>query len=278
MAAQKSKQNPHQWKDGTWHSITQAEHDSNVGLAKGFTPFAPPTSPPPGTYDPGLDASKRANDRGLLDLKQDTDLGNQRADTQHTASLAQLLRGRQRGEADLGAALARETADFGRNTETLQRNYSNLGLAQTARASQGAFVDTGSIAAGAGARQENQGRDQGELNLAHSRFGEDNTTARTRLGEDYDSGVTQADTEFQYGVDDRASTLARALREGNFFGQDTAAAKMYQATSSGLFTPPAKPANENTDAKGAYRLIVRHGLRYKQRANGTMEPAGVAGR
>lgn len=260
------------------HTISEADHKAHVKAAQGFTPFTPPTSPPAGTYDPGLDASQRANQRGILDLTQDTETGNQRADTQHTATLAQLLQGRDRGLTDLNTALQRGAEQYDNQTFDLGLGYRKLGQAQTGAATRGGFVDTGSIAAAGAARGANQGRDQGRLDVANQERIADNQLAQSRLNEDYNAGVKQADTEYQYGVDDRATSLSRALREGTFFGQDTAAAKMYQATSSGLYTPPTKPKNEFSDATGPYRLIISHGLRYKLRPNGKREAAGVAGR
>jgi hypothetical protein len=259
------------------HTISEADHIAHKKVT-GFTPFVAPTKPPAGTYDPGLDASERANSRGLLDLQQDTDTGNQRADTQHTQTLAQLLQSRDRGLTDLSTALSRGSEQYDNQTFDLGLGYRKLGQAQTGAATRGGFVDTGTIAASGGARAANQGRDQGRLDVANQERIADNQLAQGRLNEDYTTAKTQADTEYQYGVDDRSTGLSRALREGNFFGQDTAAARMYQATSSGLYTPPTKPKNESSDAQGPYRLIIAHGLRYKMRPNGKREPAGVAGR
>lgn len=257
------------------HTIDYGDHQDHVKLT-GFTPTPAPVSPPPGTYDPGLDAALRANNRGVFDLQQDTERDNQRADTTHTAGVEQANTQRGWSLADLLAGHNRETQDYGTNTATLQRNYANLGSAQTAKASSGAFVDTGSIQAASGARTENQGRDQSVLDTAHSRAEEDYNTGVDRTNKTADWQVAGLDEGYQYGVDDRATSLARATREGSFFGQDTAGAKMYQATSSGLYTPPQKASNEFSDGKGPYKLVVAHGLRYKVRPNGSREPAGVA--
>jgi hypothetical protein len=46
---------------------------------KGFTPFKAPVNPPPGTYDPAIDAQVRAAQRGYGDLGQDYTVGKTRA-------------------------------------------------------------------------------------------------------------------------------------------------------------------------------------------------------
>lgn len=286
---------------------------------KGFSPTPAPVAPA-GTYDPNLDASARAADRGLLYGTQDAERDKERlstsyvagkdsADTQQKYSLADLLSGKNRGEADLLTgknrsladlltASTREGQDYGRLSGDLARNYAELGAGQTATASKGAFVDTGSIAAAGAQRAENQGRDQGVLDLSHSRFGEDNTRDTGRVNEDYNTGFGRMEEDYgtgverankahddtvgelgrqlQYGTDDLATSLQRSGFENNFFHQDTDAAKMYQATTSGLYTPPEKPSNEFSDSKGPYRLVVAHGLRFKERPNGVREAAGVA--
>lgn len=286
---------------------------------KGFTPTPAPLAPA-GTYDPGLDAQRRAASRGLLYTQQDAERDNERASTAYTAgveqsdtqrnwSLADLLTGKNRtqadlttghdrGKVDLATALGRSREDTGRLSEDLNRGFKELGAGQTAKASSGAFVDTGSIQAAGGARKENQTREQGVIDQGQQRFEQDNTLAGGRLDQDFGTGMSRSNEDFssntsrtntqfdwqkaglandyQYGVDDRASGLSRALAEDTFFGQDTEAAKMQQATSGGLYSPPVKPKNEFSDSKGPYQTIVSHGLRFKVRPDGKREPAGVA--
>jgi hypothetical protein len=146
---------------------------------KGFTPTPAPVAPA-GTYDTGLDASRRAATRGLLYTQQDIDRDNERADTAYRVgveqsntqrgwSLADLLTGktrtqtdlatgRDRGRVDLATALSRSREDTGRLSDDLARGFAELGSQQTARASSGAFVDASTIRAAAGKRAENQGR------------------------------------------------------------------------------------------------------------------------
>lgn len=121
---------------------------------RGFTPFAAPTNPPPGTYDPALDAQQRAAERGYGDLLQDIErqrgydytdvydprigsiaqLGRNRDDT-----LFDLTRSRDRGMEDLGTWRGRTLQDllqgFTRGTEDISRQYTrgfeDIGQART---------------------------------------------------------------------------------------------------------------------------------------------------
>jgi hypothetical protein len=135
----------------------------------------------------------------------------------------------------------------------------------------------------------NQGQQRFESDnaLAGSRLDQDFASGMGRSEEDYAAGVGRTNTQFdwqnagaaseyQYGVDDRATSLGRALGEDRLYGLDVDAAKMQQATSSGLYVPTPKPKNEFSDARGPYQVIVSHGLRFKLRPDGKREPAGVA--
>lgn len=264
---------------------------------KGFTP-TPAAVAPAGTYDPGLDAQRRAATRGLLYTQQDAETAGERASTAHTtgvertnagrsSSLADLLTGRDRGKADLATSLSRSRLNTGRLKDDLNRGYNELGAQQTGRAASTGFVDTGSIAASGAARKTNQDRDTGRIDSDQQQFEQDNTLAGSRLDEDYNTGVARTNqaadwqvadlgADYSYGTNDRATSLSRALSEDTFYGQDIDAAKMAQATGSGLYSPPEAPKNEFTDAKGPYQLVVKNGLRWRMRPDGKMEPAGVA--
>src|SRR3954466_9226666 len=76
---------------------------TKLRVNRGFKPFVPPTKPPPGWYDPSLDAQQRAAQRGLGDLEQDTEksqtratsdfnLGNQRIDQSFGRTFSDRLR------------------------------------------------------------------------------------------------------------------------------------------------------------------------------------------
>lgn len=218
--------------------------------------------------------------------------------TGKTRTQADLTKGHGRGKVDLATALTRSREDTRRLSDDLSRNIGELGDAQTGKIASGAFADAGSIRAAAGKRGETQAREQGNIDQSQQRFESDNSLAGSRLDEDYSSGIARSDEDYNtgvgrtntqfdwqngglaqqygYGVSDLATSLQRGSVENNFYGQDIGAAKMYQATSSGLYSPPEAPKNEFTDAKGPYQLIVSHGLRFKKRPDGSREPAGVA--
>src|SRR5688572_7192595 len=92
---------------------------------KGFTPFQAPSRPPPGTYDPSLDAAERAAGRGYGDLQQDLERAQGYAYTDvfdpRIGSIAQLGRDRDDTLQDLGLSKDRSLFDltrgFTRGTE-----------------------------------------------------------------------------------------------------------------------------------------------------------------
>jgi hypothetical protein len=214
---------------------------------------------------------------------QDYASSKEQVDTTTGWTLADLLTNRDRGLQDLGTsrdrtladnstARTRTNEDYGTATSNLARSYANLGMAQGGAAAAhglvGSGVQTSAIQAAHAARAANQGRDQSQLDTTHNRTladlltsdtrtNEDYATGSGRLNQDYNTGVGRANqqqtwqdsalaTELQRGIDDRSIALGTAQREQNIYGQDASAEAMYQATTSGLYTPPAPKGKTST--------------------------------
>jgi hypothetical protein len=201
---------------------------------RAYTPYAQKaiTRPPPGTYDPSLDAQQRQATRGLSDYKSDftRDYGTPgqgvpsgRVWNDYQIALANLNLGR-----------TRETQDFGTATGNLQRNYGILRQNQLQAGNQAGLLGGGYIAQATKAREANQTREQGLLTQAHTRAGEDFGKSQAALGLTYTRATTDAST-----------ALSRAIRENTAFGTDLSQARWYE--SKGKFNPPnpgKRPANE----------------------------------
>lgn len=247
-------------------------------MAKGFTPFEFPTSPPQGTYDPALDAQLRQATRGYGDLQQDTEQGQERGQSDYATSTAEATINRDRTLADTLRARAQEGQDYGTQTGLVTRKYGQQGVSQANAASAQGVSRGGTLGAALAARTENQGIEQGAIDTSHKRFGEQSALSEARTNQDYgapDTGIfAKLQRGYQYGQDDLATQLARGGRELGFYGQDIGEARFGQAAQAG-YSPPVKPSNEFSDAKGSYRLIIRGSQRYKQRPNGKLEPAGA---
>jgi hypothetical protein len=272
MAAKKTKQNPHQWSDGTWHSIPQAKHAAN--LDANAQKRAALAIPPPGTYDPGLDASERATNRGLgdliADIGADTGTNRVRGTTDWLGQTAQLNQQGERNEADYGNAVKGAEQSYGRsladlltqreqggedyqaNVGALQRNYATMGnnQDQAARAA-GAMTGSGAQLQGARKREANQAIDRAPIDTSFQRFTSGSQLAEQRLGEDktntladllrgidrsrQDLSTAGQQLDLGYGRQnqDWDTQLTRAGREAGQFGIDTAAARSAQATQMG---------------------------------------------
>lgn len=200
-----------------------------------YKPYKQPTGPPPGTYDPGLDAQLSSAQRGLGALQSDTAMQDTRAASDY--ALAQSGIATQRAQASQNRNLA---------TMNLQRNTQNLGDVQaTKMAAAGLQQGDGTGLAAAMARSGNQVRAQAPIDLSLQRT---NQSLDTRLG--------QLGVNYQRGVQDRQSALARAQQENTFYGQDVNQAKIFQSTQSGLYVPPVKPGNEHTGVLEGGRKVV----------------------
>ena len=263
------------WGDGKKiHTISKAQHDQNVQKALDAQRVL---KPPPGTYDPNLDAVERASGRGLQDLVQDVDLGRQRGftdfglgqadlNTQRTQLGEDYATGQAAVERNYGRSLAdllkqREqgTQDYGSSVQTLQRNYTNLGEAQGEQQRKaGAFEGGGAALQAARKREANQAIDRAPIDTAYQRFMGDSQTAQGRLGEDkatslndlltgfnrgtgaIDTGGGQLGLNYARSMEDLTSQLSRAQRENTEFGIDTAAARQAQYGGPVITVPGAK--------------------------------------
>lgn len=287
-----------------WGGATAGQLGANLRkAANAYTPYVAPAAPPAGTYDPALDAQLGAVNRGYQYTLQGLDTQGSRSEedygqqthaltTGRDQSLADLLRGHTRAGEDFDRTGARLGEDHTTNLESIGRNYQRLGVAQAGAAVQAGVATQGSTLANAlRARQENQGLDTSAENRSFGRASDDLSTSRAREGEDYGTqtsrvssyyddpkygALAQAATGYQRGVDDRATQAGQAGIETTQYGLDTTAQKNYQAQGAGYVAPP-KPANEFSDAKGSYKLVIRGTRRYRVRPDGSEEYAGTKG-
>lgn len=190
-----------------------------------------PLGPPPGTYDPQLDASLRASQRGLEDFLFDTrragqrsladyrigrqeaaigrtrgrrDLSNAVADaaqdyrvgkadigSEYGRSLADLLLNRDRSLADIGQTRSRSQEDYGEAVAGLQRRYGILGSQQN-QAARAAGLSASSYAAQAAAkRAANQAVERKPLDTSLARTLQDLDLSEGRLKEDVGTAQTR---------------------------------------------------------------------------------------
>lgn len=239
---------------------------SSVKLAQGWTTIKDasgriiglrPPAPPPGSYDPALDAQQRAGDRGLAQYLADLQTQGQRAQTGHDQSLADLLRSFTRGKEDIGTSRTRANEDYGTATAANVRNYQRLGSAQTQNAVAAGVEGGGALLASQQARDVNQAIDQAPIDTAHTRTLADLLRSETRLGEDYGTGVDRENQGYRYGVEDRAIGGQRATDENTFFGQDTAAQRLFQAAQNGFSTASVAPPDPNPGFHAQLKTPVR---------------------
>lgn len=218
-------------------------------LPRYFDPYQAPTSPPPGTYDPGLDAQLRAAQRGYGDLQTDYgyDAAGNPIGTQSSRSLNDFTLAQQRlndqGQQSIGDVLrarARGQQDYATQTANVGRQYGNLATQQgSALTGAGVTGPGGALAAALRVRTANQGRDQAGLDLQQQRFLQDSGLQESRIGTSLAQRLGDLGTGYQRGVEDNATKLERAARELGFYGQDVAAQRFAQASSSGLWDPMA---------------------------------------
>lgn len=160
------------------------------------------TEPPPYTYDPAIDAERRAIERGLEDTLRDTALErkyarkdfkvDRRSDKlQKRRTLADLLRESRRGTQDIGLRTAdvqqraaRGQADFTSQLQDLSRRFNTLGQNQAQNANAAGVLEGGTMRAAAAKRASNEALAQAPILTASQRLGQDTQTALNRLAID----------------------------------------------------------------------------------------------
>lgn len=226
---------------------------------KGFTPFKAPVNPPPGTYDPSIDAQVRASGRGYGDLSQDYTVGKTRAQDDYLVATGDLTTSRDRSLSDLLAARSRAGEDYNANIAGLDRSYLRLGDQQTQAANAAGVLGGGVLAQALAKRTANEAIDRAPIDTNYNRYLADSQTQESRLGQDYAENADKLSLGLDraYGTGgDQTIALARAGRENTQLGIDATEARWGQARGTG-YVAPQKPASEHTDPRTGqvFRLV-----------------------
>lgn len=222
----------------------------------GFVPWQA-VSPPPGTYDPTIDANRDAASRGLFDLRQDTERANTRAGGDLGLATEGVNQSRGWSLADNMRTRTRSQEDHGTATENLGRQYTNLGRSQAQQAQQAGAVGGGALAQALLKRTANQGREQKGLDTTLARTLEGLSTSDQRINKSADDRIGGLTLDYNRGVEDRNQVqLPRAIREDTQFGIASEKQRAFQASSNGLFDAPVRAANEFKSPGGtSYRVL-----------------------
>jgi hypothetical protein len=156
--------------------------------------------PPFMSYDPSLEAQRRATQRGLGDLRKDTKRGIHRARKDFRLQRKDTLVSKRRGLQDFATQLerglqnlrferqdinlkaARGMEDFGLRLQNLTRSYATLGQNQTQAANASGVYDAGTAAASAARRASNFRVEKQPIKIGEQRLQEDQITSLKRLG------------------------------------------------------------------------------------------------
>jgi hypothetical protein len=253
MPAKKSAKYPYQWKDGSWHSISEAQHVENKRANS--TPIAPA----PGTYDPNLDAQGRAAHRGLGDLIADVDTGKTNALDDYEIGTEANKTAAGRSLADLLTARSRTGEDYNTTIGNLQRQYSNLGTQQAGAQRKAGVSHGGAVMQAAEKRAANEAIDRAPIDTAYKRFTDDSTLAEGRLADDKKVADETLGLNYRRATDPLTTQQERAEREGVFFDTDLAAAKQFQSSQLGYGVLTQKPTDLGPAKAGEVKISTGKG-------------------
>lgn len=249
--------------------------------AVGPSPWAPPTSPPPGTYDPSLDFQGENQALGFQYAQQDLPQNFGRAYQDFHEAFNQASQKHLANLGALGQALSRANTDYSTNTQALGTSYANLGTAQAEKARAAGVASGGAALQSAQKRQANQSTDQGKLDQAIQRFHEDNSLATGQENQSWQSlvGALSGDTPeqqimadpSQYGslgqaygrrLQDLTTGGDRAQAENALFTDQLNRAKTYSAQQAGLL--PTLPSGSYATLPGGLQNYLFGGVNYEQ--------------
>jgi hypothetical protein len=159
-----------------------------------------PVNPPPGTYDPALDAAVRAAGRGFGDLQMDVGTANVRAQDDFALGTGHLQDLLQQHLSDLSTGRDRSHQGFVDATDALGRRYANLGVSQAqASVAHSGGATSGALQQALEKRMANQGLEQRPLDQQEA-----------YNAADYNTNVGRAQGGYQFDVGQaRARPLAR---------------------------------------------------------------------
>lgn len=240
------------------------------------------TQPPALTYDPAIEAERRAAGRGLEDIEVDLaakehfatrDLSQALRDirTRTSRSRNDLNRSFARGQRRIGEQgddvrlkANRANQDFDTQIATIGRQFAQLGQRQRESNNAAGVLGGGTEAAAQVARARNQGLAEAPIQTARERVGGDLATALRRLGTAGDELLLDRDRELAelHSDRDRERRLAgrefgremfgmeheleRARREKTFTDADSVLQEIYQARANrpGAFSKTGQRTNK----------------------------------
>ena len=199
------------------------------------------TQPPSGSYDPALEAQRRASHRGLEDLEQDTRRGEHFAerDLEHALRGIHINTARHRfdlnrqfgrgvtklanQESDTKKDAGRQEEDFHTRLADIGRQFAELGQRQGEGSNAAGVNDAGTAAASAAARGRNQTLAEAPIHTAEGRLHEDLLTALDRIAQSHGYLEQDLATSTKRLNTDRDISRAEAHRETDrkLLGYDT---------------------------------------------------------
>ena len=236
------KKNPVQAANQRARETLQGVISGRLPVRNGIIQYPAPR-PPAGSYDPILNAQARASGRGLGDLTRDIERQRERGAEDYGTQGGLLDRGQDRTLADILTGETRTREDKDRAIADLDLQYDRLATRQAEGARVAGVTSQGLLNKSAQVRDANETRDQQPILTSFNRAMQDFGTARTRTGEDYGTQKSLLDRDYgrtygQFG--DLTTQLTRAGRENQFFRQDIAEQRAYQAAQTGWKAPKVR--------------------------------------
>jgi hypothetical protein len=254
--------------NGQYQTFTGTGQGQGTGQATGHFVAAPgrggggaaiPERPPPGTYDPALDAQEGQAVRGYGDLVSDTQRNRRYTSEDYQRAVGDTNYQANNQLTDLKTAGVRETQgynfgqqyrteDFNAATGERQRQYGLLGQRQGSEIAASGLSGSGAGVLAARIRAANQGREQGlaatdynrasgQAAIAHWQALQDSQVSQGRV--EHARTKSLGDLGIQVGRTRQGytTTLGRASRELNQFKVDTNRSRFYEARSNQRWKP-----------------------------------------
>ncbi len=260
------------------HKGRETYHDLLREARRGKTPANATTGPPYLSYDPAIEAERRAAQRGLSDTILNTKVSAKRARQDKRGQIKDIkvskrrgvqdlrtdkrrtLRGIRENRQDVKLKSRRGFQDFNLQLQSLTRHFTQLGRQQTQVANAQGVLDEGTASAGASARAANQRIAEKPIHIGQRRLGQDTNIALQRIREqagdtrfDFKRGLHRlkqdthhdihiARQDYRRTIFDLHTSLQQAIREQRIGDADLIQQEIYNARQNHIGSPSNYPS------------------------------------
>lgn len=187
--------------------------------------------PPFLSYDPSIEAERRAAARGLLDVLKDTRIQRKQATQDFRSSVRDLKTTKRRALTDLSREKSRGLLDFTTKMAAVTNKYGNLQQSQSNSAASKGVFDASTLQSSADQRAYNQQAEETPLKQARDQLLQDVSTQKRRSRQDFRHDKRLSKRDWKRTIKQLHIQAQRARREQAIGNVDLINQEIFDARS-----------------------------------------------